>query len=254
MIQYAQTNLQLYNQLMQANYSASELGVIRKAYDLAIQLFANTFRANKKPFIAHLVGTASILAEAETGMDTIAAGLLHSVFSHGEFGDGSRGPNRKKRAHIKRVVGSTIEYHVMSYTEKKWTAKSIQEAQESFQLPPEKYRVSLTIRLADILEEFVDHGVRFSSKQKLTNSQVEFERTLRAAVTMAERLRLPVIAQEFRSVLAETTTSGPTDCLRSEFTKSFTVEAGNSKVALTGHPRRGVSTWLRRIVGSVRRR
>jgi len=89
-IQYAQTNLQLYSQLMQAGHSANELGTVRKAYDLAVQLFAGAFRANGKPFIAHLVGTASILAKAETGIDVTTAGLLHSVFSHGEFGDGSR--------------------------------------------------------------------------------------------------------------------------------------------------------------------
>ena len=98
MIQSGQTNLHLYSQLMQAGHSASELGIVRKAYGLAVQQFAGSFRANGKPFIAHLVRTASILAEAETGIDVTAAGLLHSVFSHGGLGDGSCGPNRKKRA------------------------------------------------------------------------------------------------------------------------------------------------------------
>ena len=119
MIQSAQTNLQLYSQLMQAGHSASELGIVRKAYDLAVQLFTGSFRANGKPFIAHLVGTVRILAEAEAGIDVTAAGFLHSVFSHGEFGDGDRSPNRKKHAHVQHAVGSIIENHVMSYTERK---------------------------------------------------------------------------------------------------------------------------------------
>ena len=114
----------------------------------------------------------------------------------------------------------------MSYTERKWTAKSIQEVQENCQFLPDEYRVSRTIRLADILEEFVDHGVRFSSKQKLKNSQVEFERTLWAAVGIFKRLGLLVIALGFRSVLAETTTFDPLDCFRSEWTKSITIRAG----------------------------
>jgi len=114
----------------------------------------------------------------------------------------------------------------MSYTERKWTAKSIQEVQENGQFLPDEHRVSLTIQLADILEEFVDHGDCFSSKQKLKISQVEFERTLRAAVGIAERLGLLTIAQGFRSVLAETTTLDAPACLRSEWTKTITIRAG----------------------------
>ena len=57
---YAQTNLQLYTQLSDIEYSQEARGQVLRAYELALQLFSGHYRANGKPFIAHLVGTASI--------------------------------------------------------------------------------------------------------------------------------------------------------------------------------------------------
>lgn len=57
----AQTNLQLYHQLQDANYSEQDLIFIHKAYNFATQLFTGFFRGSGKPFIAHLVDTASVL-------------------------------------------------------------------------------------------------------------------------------------------------------------------------------------------------
>ncbi|NJL09589.1 MAG: hypothetical protein HC908_03480 [Calothrix sp. SM1_7_51] len=59
---FAQTNIQLFNQLHREGYSSTDLSLIANAYSLAMELFTGTFRPSKKTFIAHLVGTASILA------------------------------------------------------------------------------------------------------------------------------------------------------------------------------------------------
>ena len=76
---YAQTNIQLLNQLHRANYTADDLHLVRTAYELAMRLFCGQFRASGKTFIAHLVGTASVLGSLRVGAALIAVGLLHAA-------------------------------------------------------------------------------------------------------------------------------------------------------------------------------
>ncbi|NJP21002.1 MAG: hypothetical protein HC763_20665 [Hydrococcus sp. CRU_1_1] len=83
---YAQTNIQLFNQLRDRGYSNAELQEIFNAYQLTIELFTGQFRASGKTFIAHLVGTASILTHLRVSSKLIAAGLLHAAYSQGDFG------------------------------------------------------------------------------------------------------------------------------------------------------------------------
>src|ERR1700676_5647271 len=94
---YAQTNIQLFNQLHRKGYSESDLARVSAAYAFAARVFTGCFRPSGKVFLAHLVGTGSILAELHRPIATIAAGLLHSVYTHGEFGDGARGLSEGKR-------------------------------------------------------------------------------------------------------------------------------------------------------------
>jgi (p)ppGpp synthase/HD superfamily hydrolase len=56
---YAQTNLQLYRQLR--DRTDADVALVAAAYELALSLFPRSFRATGKPFLCHLVGTASIL-------------------------------------------------------------------------------------------------------------------------------------------------------------------------------------------------
>ncbi len=98
---YAQTNIQLYGQLLQCNWSDADLRQVQAAYALAMTIFAGHYRPNHKSFLAHLVGTASILAAHDADATIVAAGLLHSAYSHGEFGDGSRGMTAAKRRTVR---------------------------------------------------------------------------------------------------------------------------------------------------------
>ena len=58
----AQTNIQLFNQLRRDAYSDGDLNLVRHAYESAMVLFSGRFQPSGKSFIAHVVGTASILA------------------------------------------------------------------------------------------------------------------------------------------------------------------------------------------------
>ena len=50
---FAQTNLQLINQLQNSGYPPAKLKFVATAYELAMRLFTGRFRASGKTFIAH---------------------------------------------------------------------------------------------------------------------------------------------------------------------------------------------------------
>ena len=91
MLAVAQTILQLSNQMLRLEYSDRDLGELRVTYDLARELFSGLFRPSGKTFIAHLIGTASILANCLTDIGVVKAGLMHAAYAGGDFGDGRKG-------------------------------------------------------------------------------------------------------------------------------------------------------------------
>lgn len=62
-------------------YSIENIELIKSAYVIAAEYSKNKFRYRKKtrPFINHLVSTCSILINSNLNIETVVAGLLHSV-------------------------------------------------------------------------------------------------------------------------------------------------------------------------------
>jgi len=106
---YAQTNIQLFKQLRREGYSNTDLSLVRDAYELAMVLYSCRFLPSGRPFIAHVVRTASILAALHLSAQVVAAGLLHNAYGTGDFGDGSGGISTAKRALISRVLSPEVE-------------------------------------------------------------------------------------------------------------------------------------------------
>jgi hypothetical protein len=97
---YAQTNIQLFNQLhCNRYYSDTDLKSICNAYSFARKLFAGLVRGSGKPFMCHLVGTASILASLNAPIQVVTAGLLHASYIYGQLAttEEDRFPNAKKQ-------------------------------------------------------------------------------------------------------------------------------------------------------------
>src|SRR5258706_15670122 len=87
MHRFPQPNLQLYRPLAEVGYAAADIASAGRAYELALELFPGTYRGSGKPFLAHLVGTAGIVAGLRARPALIATGLLHAAYAHGEFGN-----------------------------------------------------------------------------------------------------------------------------------------------------------------------
>src|ERR1700682_4770554 len=111
---YAQTHLQLYRQLQDASYGEEDLVLVDRAYRIAMRLFAGHYRPNNKPFLMHLVGVASILANARQPTVLIAAGVLHSAYPLGLGRKGSQ-VRRTHRKQIAESLGQEVEQIIYAY-------------------------------------------------------------------------------------------------------------------------------------------
>lgn len=62
-------------------YSSENIELIKSAYVIAAEYSKNKFRYRKKsrPFIRHLISTCAILMYSNLNIETVVAGLLHSV-------------------------------------------------------------------------------------------------------------------------------------------------------------------------------
>jgi hypothetical protein len=166
----AQTNLRLYEELRRAGRDPHAIVATRRAYDLALHLFTGQYRASGKPFVAHLVGTASLLARLGTSDAVVHAGILHAAYAQGVFPGWSgwrRAITEGKRAAVRAAVGPEAEARVFRYTEMPWSAA---EADRLARDPPALAgldpldRDVLLMRLANELEDLVDLGAAYSAK------------------------------------------------------------------------------------------
>jgi (p)ppGpp synthase/HD superfamily hydrolase len=200
---FAQTNIQLLNQLCDDGYSTAEILPIVTSYETAMRLFTGLFRASGKTFIAHLVGTASILGRLRASSSVVAAGLLHAAYSSGDFADGRKGITNSRRDWLRSRVGTEIEEYVSRYAALKWTqdtAPVIWREIENLQFID---RDVLLIRLANELEEFMDFGILYSGEERRRQS-TDGNAVERLMVQMAEKLGYPVLAAEMDKAFSET--------------------------------------------------
>ncbi|OOZ40611.1 hypothetical protein BOW53_07095 [Solemya pervernicosa gill symbiont] len=167
MYKYAQTNIQLYSQLRALNFDINAVELIFKAYELSLELFPSHFRANGRPFLCHLVGTASIMAEHKFRVELVAAALLHSVYLFGQFGDPRPGVTERKRKQVIAAVGEEVESLVMVYTEFPWSRSATGEYAIQFGQMSDRDREILIMRLANELEENLEFEMAYSRKDHL---------------------------------------------------------------------------------------
>ena len=197
---YAQTNIQLYEQLRNEGYSANQIGKIAEAYRLSLELFACVYRPAGKTFIAHLVGTASILASLNASIDIVIAGLLHAAYFNGDFGTGVYGVTEAKRRRLRQIVGSAAEEYVARYSALSWfTEQRIRAVYRRVSDLNVIDRDVLLIRLANELEELLDFGwLHWSS---LEGRRAYRDSSGRVVVWIAERIGYPTLAKELEEHL-----------------------------------------------------
>ena len=216
---YAQTNLQLYTQLRRAGYTTDQLALVRAGYDLAMELFSASFRGSGKPLLAHLVGTASILASMQQSPEVVTAGLLHAAYALGDFGDGRFGVTDTKRARVRQAVGKVVEDLVARYTAFDWNRNTIPSIRQRVGTLSQIERDVLVIRLANELEDHLDHGVLYCGNGEKRREYIRSP--LNQSVDMARMLGMPELAAELDRAFTETVEADLPDALRNPHEYTF---------------------------------
>jgi (p)ppGpp synthase/HD superfamily hydrolase len=199
---YAQTNLELYTQLRRAGYTDTQLALVRSGYDLAMHLCTASFRGSGKPLLAHLVGTASILAAIHQRPEIVTAGLLHAAYALGDFGDGRMGITDGKRARVREAAGADVEDLVTRYTLFDWNRNTIPSIRQRVATLTADERDVLVIRLANELEDHLDLGVLYCGNGEKRREYIRSP--LNQSVDMARALELHELAAELDRLFKET--------------------------------------------------
>ena len=162
---YAQTNVQLYEQLFGLGYAPAQLNAVAAAYGLALSLFSALLRPEGKPFVNHLVGTASILAQHGAPFPVVVAGLLHAAYAYGEFGSLRCGVTPGKRHRVRAVIGEEAEAIVYRYTRFQWNARIIDALNKQLPDLSRDQKTVIFMRLANELEEGADAGLLYCAEE-----------------------------------------------------------------------------------------
>lgn len=216
---YAQTNLQLYAQLQRAGTAEEDLAMVRAGYDLAMKLCPASFRGSGKPLLAHLVGTASILASIRQTPKVITAGLLHAAYVFGDFGDGSSGITSARRNRVRQAVGPDVEELIARYTRFDWNKNTIPTIRERVETLTPIEREVLVIRLANELEDHLDFGVLYCGNGEKRRDYIRSP--LNQSVDMANKLGLTDLAAELDAAFTDTLTATLPETLRNSHDYTF---------------------------------
>jgi (p)ppGpp synthase/HD superfamily hydrolase len=196
---YAQTNVQLFNQLSLDVYTHAELRRIRATYDLAASLFSGHLQASGKPLLAHVVGVASILNALGAPPALVAAGLIHSVYRNGEFGCGRRGMSDRKRQVVAATVGDEVERYAARFATMPWSSSTFTEIHARLDVLDPLDRDVVLLHLADHLEHQLDLDVFYHGNIARRDTMRPHHDVL---LQMASRLGFPQLVDELRGAHA----------------------------------------------------
>jgi gluconolactonase len=199
---YAQTYPQLLNQLRDLNYSSSDLTRIRNVYELAMQLFSGRFQASGKVFIAHVVGTASVLASVRSSADLVAAGLIHNAYGAGDFGDGCVGVTPQRRERILKIAGAEVEQYVARFPSLTWNSARARLGNRDRSGLNSVDRGVLLIRIADHLEHLCDLDLLYYEDRR----RHSYLKNSRLGTELAADLGIHSLANEMRERIEEVET------------------------------------------------
>ena len=203
MTYYAQTNIQLYNQLRDQGYSKQEINAVHQGNELANQLFGCLFKPSGKTFIAHHVCTASILGSIQAPANVVVAGLLHGAYFRGDFGDVKGGTSIRNRERVRCVIGQEAEEYIARYTTFPWNTKTRLALKNNLASLDQIDRTVVLMRLANDLEDHLAYGILYCSNAIKRRNLMQQEGEVK--IGLAERLGFPLLGAELRRMYQETT-------------------------------------------------
>jgi hypothetical protein len=218
----AQTNLQLYRRMAALGYREDDLLRVARAYDLAVQLFADVYRGSRKPFVCHLIGTAALVAEERAPIDIVVACASHAAYEHARWPDQAQGSTPDHRREVARVIGTEAEQIVFAYWHMNWNEHVIAALPTQASSLDAAQRALAMMRIANAADEIADLGLRLSAK----GSEPRYQSgNIAAMVEAARTLGLSVLAEFIRAAFDENERSTVPVSLKSHIRHSAPVSA-----------------------------
>jgi (p)ppGpp synthase/HD superfamily hydrolase len=196
---YAPTILQLHQQVLEAGWSPDDLHRLSRGYELIISAFSGAYRPSGRPFVDHLVRTASVLLHHGADPVVTTLGLLHALYQEGDFGLIWPRSEARRRRIVAHAVGTDVEARVHEYAHFAWDHRTITSFDVATLRPVE--RDVLFARLANELEELLDHNLYFYA-----NTQQKMERLERmkgAFSSHASAIGAPQLGAEIEQLAGE---------------------------------------------------
>ena len=218
---FAQTHLQLLNQLRDRGFSSADLVTVDAAHAYARELFAGCYRASGKPFVCHLIGTASVLGSLEVPAALVAAGLLHAAYALGDFGSGWLGRSDLKRAQVRRRMGSEIEILVQRYTLHPWEMETPTELAVRLTQGAPIDREVVLMRLANEVDDHLDAGILYCGNAAARLARMQ--RVQHPLAEIARRLEQPELSRALEAAFEQCLAIPVTEAMRTSSDISFVV-------------------------------
>lgn len=216
---YAQTSIQLFNQLQHDGYQAAGLSLIADAYFLATRLFAARVEPSGRCYMSHVVGTASILSASAAPAELVAAGLMHNVYCTGDFGDYRKNVSESRRRRIRDAIGDGTEQYVYRFAIHRWNAAGLRSTHEQLPQMEELDRRVVLLYLADQLEKHLGLEILyFRDYERRCRHYREFGPLL---VDMARQLGYFGLSQQLQEAVQTTLGSTIPAELRSQDSRRF---------------------------------
>ena len=239
-----QTNLQLWNELRASGYSDADVARIKAAHDFAAPLYAGWFRASGKPFIAHLIGTAGVLAAVRARTPVVVAGLCHAIYAQGELPAATARSVRQMRAAARRSLGDEAEELIVRYDALEWAAHTLPALRDRLGGLSAVDRDVVLVRLANELDDHLDLAALYCKNADARRRQIGAG--LGLAVEIARDLGHSDLADRLEQAFSATLGADVPASLR-------TTRAASFRVTPTPWWRRRAA-WVRRMVGGAARR
>jgi hypothetical protein len=211
---------------MQAlGYEPEALVAVRDAHALAAQLFAASFRASGRPFLAHLVGTASIMAAYGANPAVLAASLLHASYGLGRF-PAEVHDLAAMRRWLRRRVGETTEALVFAYSCLDLASIERQQLDEM----PVRLAHAVLIRMANAIEDRQGDHRYFASSAWLAASNALVRRWMPIFAAIAERLDCGAIAAILEDACAKAENDRGNGSLQPQRPLNFSIDASSGAI------------------------
>lgn len=165
----------------------ADIGIIKKAYDLACKSHSDQKRKSGEPYIIHPLNVAIILADLEMDKETIVAGLLHDVVEDTEVT--MQQIEQEFGKEIANLVGGVTKLGKLSYTSDTVEIQA-ENLRKMFLAMAKDIRV-IIIKLADRLHNL--RTLKFMSPEKQRDKALE---TIEIYAPLAQRLGISKIKSE----------------------------------------------------------